>query len=273
MLPNVAIIMSVYKSDNLDYFKVAVESVLNQTYENFTLFIWRDGAVPGEIDDYLNQLIGNSRCVINLCPENKGLAKSLNSMIDIVIQNGNFDYIARMDSDDISYKDRIESQVEFLENNPSIDVIGGKCREFGASFALEEKSLPQNHDELVDFSITRCPFIHPTVMFRARVFLDNEIRYPTNTSLTEDMALWFLLLSKGFKFANINKVLLDYRLNEATLSRRRGLAKSFSEVKIRFYYMHILNRYSFKNITAVIMRIIFHIMPVYFVKLAYRHAR
>ncbi|MBT2948512.1 glycosyltransferase [Vibrio anguillarum] len=273
MLPNVAIIMSVYKSDNLNYFKESVESVLNQTYSNFTLFIWRDGVVPYEIDDYLNNLASNPRCVINLCSENNGLAKSLNRMIDIVIQDGNFDYIARMDSDDISYKDRIESQVEFLESNPSIDVIGGKCREFGASFALDEKSLPQNHDELVDFSIARCPFIHPTVMFRARVFLDKEIRYPTNTSLTEDMALWFLLLSKGFKFANINKVLLDYRLNEATLSRRRGLAKSFSEIKIRFYYMHVLNRYSFKNVSAVMARMIFHVMPIYLVRLAYRHAR
>ncbi|MFQ2862040.1 glycosyltransferase [Aeromonas caviae] len=273
MPPCVAVIMSVYKSDNLEYVKLAVNSILNQHYDNLTLFIWRDGPVQSDMDDFLSELANEPRCIVNLSSVNNGLAHSLNMMIEQVVNHGGYDYIARMDSDDISYPDRIAKQVAFFENDKYVDVLGTNCREFGADFALNEKALPQTHDELVDFSIVRCPFIHPTVMFRSRIFTDKSVRYPTNTALTEDMALWFLLLTKGFKFSNLDEILLDYRLNEATLSRRRGWAKSLSEVKIRLHHMHVLRRYSFKNISAILVRLVFHTMPLSLVRLAYRYAR
>ncbi len=273
MPPCVAVIMSVYKSDKLDDFKLSVESVIGQDYDNLRLFIWQDGPVAPEVGAYLQELRFNPRCVINHSSINKGLAFSLNKMIDLIIDDGSYDFIARMDSDDISYPSRITKQVEFFEKNINVDVLGANCREFGADFALSEKSLPKSHEQLIDFSIVRCPFIHPTVMFRSRVFLDKSVRYPTDTALTEDMALWFLLLVNGFKFANLSETLLDYRLNEATLSRRRGFAKSMSEVKMRFYYMGRLKRYSLKNIAGVLTRLVFHVMPLSLVRLAYRHMR
>lgn len=109
-------------------------------------------------------------------------------------------------------------------------------------------------------------------MFRTKVFLDG-IRYPANALLTEDMALWFYLLSLGLKFANINEVLLDYRLNEDTLSRRMGAKKALNEVKIRTRNMFVLKRISFKNVMLIASRFVFHLMPLYFVKLAYSKAR
>lgn len=273
MLPSVAVIMSVYKLDNLEYFKLSMESILGQSYDNFKLFIWQDGPVSSVVETYLQELECNPRCIINRSAANNGLACSLNQMIDLVIDDGGYDFIARMDSDDISYPDRLAKQVEFFEKNKDVDVLGTNCREFGANFALSEKSLPKSHEQLIDFSIVRCPFIHPTVMFRSKVFADKSIRYPTNTALTEDMALWFLLLVNNFKFANLNETLLDYRLNEATLSRRHGIAKSVSEVKIRFHYMGKLRRYSWRNIAGVLSRLIFHVMPISLVRLAYRYMR
>ncbi len=122
-----------------------------------------------------------------------------------------------------------------------MDVCGTSCHEFGASFSLDEKHLPKGHDQLVEFSITRCPFIHPTVMFRSSVF-EKGHRYPTNTSLTEDMALWFQLLKSGCVFANLNDVLLDYRLNENTINRRHGIGKAFSEIRIRFFIYDFIEK-------------------------------
>lgn len=273
MLPRVAVVMSVYKEDNVVFFKKSVESILNQCYERLDLFIWVDGPVTKDIDSYLFSIQCENRVIIKRAKQNHGLAFSLNSIIDHVQQLGNYTFIARMDSDDISLPERISMQVGFLQDNPDIDVVGTGCREFGGSFALEAKILPACHEELLDFSIVRCPFIHPTVMFRASIFDDDNIRYPTNTELTEDLALWYKLLCNGTRFANVPDVLLNYRLNDSTLNRRKGIGKALSEVKVRFKYMRILKRISVKNILGVLSRLVFHVMPLSMIRLAYKYLR
>lgn len=183
-----------------------------------------------------------------------------------------YKYLARMDSDDISMPDRIAKQVNFLENQKNIDVLGGACEEFGASFALKYKSLPLTHDELKLFSIIRCPFIHPTVMFRASIF-HSDIRYPTNTLLTEDMALWFILLEKNIIFANLPDILIKYRMDENTIHRRKGLSKAINEVKLRHSYMRKIKSSNFKNFFGLTIRFIFHLLPVAIIKILYKNAR
>lgn len=267
---NVAVIMSVYKSDDPEALIESVNSILNQSYK-CDLFLYQDGPVPEVTQEVIDRFRVNSSVHYYRGEENSGLAFALNRLIDKVIGNG-YHFIARMDSDDIAHVDRIFEQVHYFNNNPSVDVCGTSCREFGASYALDEKHLPTTHEQLLIFSITRCPFIHPTVMFRESVFSDGN-RYPTNTLLTEDMALWFELLSKGYRFGNINKVLLDYCLTEDTINRRKGLGKAMSEVRIRTRNMFILKQFSFKNLLLIYSRVVFHLMPSFLVKIAYKKAR
>ncbi|MCD1216807.1 glycosyl transferase 2 family protein [Vibrio cholerae] len=268
----VAIIMSVYRSDTLDNIRLSFSSILEQESEVPYIYIFRDGEVNINIQCYLDELSTLDNVYVIQSESNLGLSKALNILIDKVMLNEDVEFIARMDADDIARNKRIKRQVEFLIENPDIDICGTSCREFGASFALEEKHLPITHQELLDFSIVRCPFIHPSVMFRRRVF-ETGIRYPTDTALTEDMALWFELLVSGFKFANINEVLLDYRLNENTIKRRKGMDKALSEVKIRLYYMFKLKRISFKSILLILSRFAFHLLPDSIMKYAYKNVR
>ncbi|ENM5799008.1 glycosyltransferase [Vibrio mimicus] len=268
---SVAVIMSVYKNDKLEFLKVAIDSVLKQSM-NCHLYIYQDGPLSSDVLKYLDFISDNKAIFYYSGQFNQGLAKSLNYLIDKVISSSNYIYIARMDSDDISHPDRMKKQIDFFVTNPDVDVCGTACREFGASFALEEKHLPTTHQELLDFSIIRCPFIHPSVMFRRRVF-ETGIRYPTDTALTEDMALWLELLVNGFKFSNINEVLIDYRLSENTIKRRKGMDKALSEVKVRLYYMFKLKRISFKSIFLILSRFAFHLLPDSIMKFAYKNAR
>ncbi len=270
MISRVAVIMSVYHSDESSSFIDAIESILKQTF-NCDLFIYQDGEVSDELFAIIElySKLDNVYCFAS--NSNKGLASALNFLIDYSNKKG-YEYIARMDSDDISHPDRIKKQVDFLNLNVDVDVLGTSCREFGASFAIEEKHLPKTHEELLNFSITRCPFIHPSVMFRSCIF-DNGHRYPENTTLTEDMALWFQLLNDNVRFANLNEVLLDYRLNENTINRRKGFKKAMSEINIRASNMISLKQVNLKNILLIISRIIFHLMPSPLVKLAYKKLR
>lgn len=267
---SVSVIMCVYRSDDPEMLKISINSILNQTTK-CDLLIYQDGEIPSMLSEVLQQYSerGEIKLFVNLI--NKGLASGLNYLINHSLESG-YDYIARMDSDDISRSERIEKQVNFFINNPTIDVVGTSCHEFGASFALDEKHLPVKHNELLDFSITRCPFIHPSVMFRSSVF-EKGHRYPENTTLTEDMALWFELLNDSIQFGNLNEVLLDYRLNEDTIKRRKGLNKALSEFKIRFINMISLKRVSVKNIVLISSRIVFHLLPDFLVKLAYKKSR
>ncbi|UTZ20577.1 glycosyltransferase [Vibrio campbellii] len=270
MSRKIAVIMSVYKLDASEALECSIKSILEQSY-NCDLFLYCDGLLPRELDLVIEQFLELDNVNVIKNRENKGLCYALNHMIDVTIKQG-YDYIARMDSDDISLPERIEKQIGFMESNPDIDVLGGACREFGATFAIDYKCLPLTHDELEEFSIARCPFIHPTVIFRASIFQEGH-RYPTNTSLTEDMALWYILLEAGKKFANLPDILIYYKMNENTVNRRRGLSKSLSEVKLRYKYMLVVDSVNVKNITSLLARFVFHLLPLSITRLLYKFAR
>ena len=267
---NVAVIMSVYKSDSEEHLKNAIESILLQTIE-CDLLIYIDGNISEPLSKVIYSYDHLSNIQIFSSSINRGLAFALNFLIERSLEH-EYNYIARMDSDDYSYPNRLEKQIKYFKDNENVDVNGTFCKEFGSSFALDEKKLPTFSDDLRSFSIARCPFIHPTVVFRRKIF-EKGFRYPVDTDFTEDMALWFELLLAGYSFANVNEVLLDYRVNEATLSRRKGLNKLFSEVRLRFRYMKLLNEITFKNITLIIFRIPFHLMPTFILKIIYQKMR
>lgn len=265
-----AVIMSVYRSDDPAHLREAVISILSQS-EPCHLYLYRDGIVGGELQNVLDSF-SKEGAVRYYCDDvNMGLARSLNRLIDVLIVE-DYEYVARMDSDDISAPERLRKQVRYLNRKSNVDVCGTFAREFGASYALSLKSLPTEHNKLVDFSISRCPFIHPTVMFRSNVFRSGY-RYPVNTTLTEDMAFWFELLDAGFTFGNLGEVLLDYRLSESTVGRRRGIKKGWSEFIIRLRYLIKLRRFSLANFSKVFFRLVFHLLPVTLLRSAYRFLR
>lgn len=267
---NVAVIMSVYRSDQPSYLREAIESILNQSIVS-DLYLYRDGIVTTSLQNILDEYSSSGKIKYYYQDENKGLASSLNYLIDIVVGK-DYDYVARMDSDDISHPNRLEKQLEYFDSHENIDICGTFCREFGASYALQQKILPTSHEKLIKFSIARCPFIHPSVMFRAKVFILGH-RYPTNTQLTEDMAFWFELLKYQFKFGNVNEVLIDYRVTEDTVTRRQGINKAWSEFSIRIKNMFILRQISISNCLLVSSRLFFHILPSSIIKLAYKFIR
>ena len=267
---SVAIIMSVYFSEKPDYLKQSLSSLFTQTM-NADIYLYVDGDLNELLEDVIKGFKVHSNFFVIRGKVNKGLAFALNTLIDITLNKG-YKYIARMDTDDISRSNRIEQQFRFMEENKGIDVLGTFCHEFGSEYALELKTVPIKHDELKKYSIIRCPFIHPTVIFRSSIFKDG-IRYPLNTKFTEDMALWFCLLEEGYHFHNLPEVLLDYRIDENTFSRRRGLRKAISEFSIRFKYMIKLREFNINNSIVLLGKFCFHILPLFIIRYAYKKYR
>ncbi|MBC8954433.1 glycosyltransferase [Xenorhabdus sp. PB62.4] len=266
-MKNIAVIMSIYKNDKPKYVINAIESIKGQTYTYWHLFICADGYIDPFIDKYINENL--NRITYIKREKNKGLAFSLNQLIDKVLENEKYHYIARMDADDISINTRFEKQANYMKNNPNIQVLGGKCVEFGSKNARKTCSIYFSNDEIYKNIFKKCPFVHPTVLFKTEIFKQG-IRYPINNPATEDIALWFLLTEKKIKFGNLNENLIKFRIDDNTILRRHGFKKAITEFKIRFYYLFILKRFNPSDIFYTFSHFIVRILPLYIFKKIYR---
>ena len=107
----VAVIMAVYVNDNIDHFKDALASLYSQ-YCPVDIYLQKDGFVSPELSEFLNdELSMNKINYIGHRDENKGLAFSLNQLLDIVLKK-RYKYIARMDADDLMSPTRLEKQLK-----------------------------------------------------------------------------------------------------------------------------------------------------------------
>lgn len=263
----VAVIMCIYHADCPFKARVAVESMINQSLIN-TIYLYIDGPIPKPLFEVVSSFVALN---VHFASENRGLAVGLNYLIDLAISAGH-EFIARMDSDDFSYPSRLESQVDFMHENPNIDVVGTGFSEYGSSLARAEVLLPEHHSNLIDYAITRCPFMHPTVMFRASCF-ESGLRYPLDSALSEDLALWHVMLQKDYVFYNLPVVLLKFYIDEATVGRRGGMQKACAEFKLRYSFMCKIKRYSVRRVITLVVKFISQNLPTAWLFVLYKYFR
>lgn len=237
ILPKISVLMSVYQGDKLDYFKTAMDSILNQTAKPDEIVLVKDGPVIAELENLISeykQKIGNTLKIISL-EKNEGLGIALAEGI----KNCTFDIVARMDADDISSPERFEKQLRFLVNNPDIDVTS--C--FLATFEQNpEKVLfvrrgPLRHEQIAKQFRFRFCMNHASSMFRKKAILAAGNYVPF--SGLEDYLLWAKMLLNGSKMAVIGEVLYCHRWEEKLLARRSGIKRAVQQIKLQKEFLKI----------------------------------
>lgn len=269
----IAVIMSVYKNDQLKYVQQSVESILSQTFQNFDFYIQFDGTLRIEVELYLRS-IQDERLKINIRSENKGLAYSLNELINIVLPLG-YEYIARMDADDISKSNRFEKQVNYLELHPNVDCLGSAINEIDDKGNDRGKIVhyPCCNDECLSFFEKRNPLAHPTVMFRRSFFDKTKCVYPTNYGLNEDLMLWYIGFKNGAVIENLPDVLLNFRMSEAMFKQRRnGYKLAKDQLMVRKIINNGLN-FGFMSHIYAYASFFIMIAPTSIRKIAYKYLR
>lgn len=265
--------MSLYKNDTLQHVKLAVESILQQTFKDIDFYIQYDGPICPEVDKYLSGL-DDERMKIQRRAENKGLARSLNDLLAEVMPQG-YEYIARMDADDISLPERFEKQLNYLKSHPEVDMVGGAINEINENGENRGKvtKYPCYPDDCRAFFAKRNPVAHPTVMFRRSFFEKAGWEYPTDFVRNEDTRLWHEGYKHGCVIANLPDVLLHFRMTDAMFTQRRnGKAFAKSQLELRKKINKDLEFGNMANVYAYVMYLLM-ISPSWFLKFAYRVLR
>lgn len=212
-MPKISVIMSVYNGER--HLKEAIDSILKQTYNDFEFIIINDGSTDGTAQIFAE--FQDQRLRI-LHQKNMGLPKSLNKAINLAQGK----YIARMDADDIALPQRLEKQVRFLEENPSIAVLGSMCNEIDWRGNVTPCPVyPLTDAEIRKEIVKRNPFIHSSVIMRREIFNIVGL-YNEDCRYSQDYELWFRVI-KHFKVANLPEILIMRRLHKSALVNMKRL--------------------------------------------------
>jgi glycosyltransferase involved in cell wall biosynthesis len=269
-MKNLAVIMSLYRSDVLQYVSLAVQSILDQTYAEFDFYIQFDGYVQEDVDIYLSK-IKDERVHIYRRDENKGLAQSLNDLLAVVMPL-EYEYIVRMDADDISLPERFEKQIAYMEAHPYTECLGTWAIEIksdGCEFY--RKQMPETHSECWKLFMIRDCMIHPTVMFR-RSYIEKAGLYSLDTYFGEDTMMWAQGFAAGCKFANVPEYLFKFRLNDDFFNRRRGWKHAKGILTLRWKVNKMLH-YPAKAYIYAIAYAVTKMLPTQVLNYVYRKAR
>ena len=208
--PGISVVMPMYNAER--YLEKSIESVLNQTYENFEFIIIDDGS---EDDSFqIAQKYADKDRRIKLYEQpHCGVAITLNKGIAIA----NADIIARQDADDMSDEKRFEKQLGYLEKHPEIYLLGTNAVLIDATGKrIRDLEFHSTNEELQKEIVDNNPFIHGSVMMRKSCF-EKIGMYREQFVLCQSYDLW-LRISEQFKIGILNSKLYYYRVWEDAIS-------------------------------------------------------
>ena len=212
------LLISVYYGDEAEHFQLAVESCINTGFHFDEFVVVIDGKIKKEVRQYINELSQRNNIRVFQIKKNVGLAIALNHGLSIMKS----DYIFRMDSDDISLKNRFFQQKQFIETNDNIDLLGGQIEEFDSKTndVVGYRRVPSEMKDIKRMIRFKNPFNHPSVCFRREAVIGLE-GY-RDYRFFEDWDLWDRMIYHGYNCANLPDVILRFRTNKEQLLRRHG---------------------------------------------------
>jgi glycosyltransferase involved in cell wall biosynthesis len=206
-----SVLMSVYQKESPDFLQQSLESIYEkQTLKPTEIVVVEDGPLTDQLSNVLD--LFSKIPDVNL----KRIKLEVNSGLAVALNEGlrycDNEFIARMDTDDISKDDRFEEQINFLINNSKIDVVGSYAIEFDENGKEgSTKKVPLTHDKIYN-ALWFNPFIHPSVVFRKQKILSIG-GYSSQLNRAQDYELWFRCAVNHLRFANIPKCLIKYRVS------------------------------------------------------------
>jgi len=265
-----SVLISVYRSEEPIILDRALKSIWDdQILKPDQIVLIKDGSLGPNLDKVIEKwatVMGTSLDII--CnPVNIGLGNSLRKGV----HHCKYDLIARMDDDDISMPNRFFEQIKFLKNNPEVDILGSNVSEFSKDEMIQTsfRKVYTNHETIIKNAKIQCPFNHPSVIFKKKVYLNAA--GPKSLFHMDDWHVWVLMIINGAICANIDKNLLKMRGGIDQMRRRGGWTYLIQEIKLHkeFYDIKFINLIEFLRNAA--LGIIIRLLPTVFRQIIYKH--
>ena len=223
-----SVLMSLYVKEDAENFRIAINSMINQTIPPEEIVLVEDGPLTDALYSVISEIKDTHPGLITsvVHEKNQGLGPALQHGLEAARN----EIVARMDTDDIAVLDRCEKQINFMNTHPDIAIVGGQIEEFigEVTNVVGKREVPTSDSELKEFLKKRCPFNHMTVMFRKSDIL--EVGNYQEWFWNEDFYLWIRLALADKKFANLPETLVMVRTG-ADMYQRRGGKKYFVSEK------------------------------------------
>lgn len=214
----ISVVMGVNRVDRFLF--PAIYSIVNQNYKEWELIIIANGDLSNEVFDVIeNEFYFDKRikCI-------KSSIGQLSYALNLAIDNSSFDYIARMDSDDISHPDRLGKQLEYLVEN-NMDLVGSSAiliNEYDEPIGEILSPMGESIGKKIPY---RSCFVHPSVLYKKDVIL--KLRGYNSGFNSEDYDLWLRMKRGNIRWNNLPDFYLSYRVHSAASQRRiLGYAES-----------------------------------------------
>jgi len=243
--PRVSVVMAVNRMDA--FLRAAVESILNQTFGDFEFIIIVDTSCPGLADRVLKLGNGDKRIRILMARLGGGLAFSLN----LGINEARGEYVARMDGDDISRMDRLRMQVQYLDENPGVAVLGCGEQFIDANSENIERKVAsyQSNEQIRRMLPFKNTLPHPALVFRKSALL--EVHGYQYGHYSEDHEMFIRMArNPAVKFHNLKDVLYEYRRHTSQITSPGNMKCAYAEIS-GFLYTEFLLTHSPKYLLGM----------------------
>ena len=210
-----SLLISIYKKNTTEELNRCFESIKIQKHIPNEIILVIDGPLEESVFFDIKKWSEALPIKTFKLNKNMGLAYALNYGMKLCIN----DWVFRMDIDDVCAKDRFQKQIDFINSNPKIDILGGNilCFETYPNF-FKGRSVPNSFDKIRKFMKFRNPLNHPSVFFNRKRILDIG-GYP-DARLGQDYLLWINATVNGLKIHNTKDILVYMQVDKNSYSRR-----------------------------------------------------
>lgn len=253
-----SVLTTLYAKESPDYLRQCLDSMLNQSVPPSEYVIVKDGPLTDELEEVLREYQGKY-------PIFKIVSLDVNSGCGPASIAGmeacSYEYVARIDSDDIALPMRCELELDMLDKEEDLAVVGSDIYEFedDPKVITAIKKMPTEPDEIYKFGKKRNPFNHSTVMLRKSIVQEKGGYAPLRRSL--DLELFTKLLLKGCKCRNIGEPLVLFRTGSARVKRKKNWTNLRCDLEVyrRNYKESYINLFEYCYV--VFRQVVFFAMP------------
>lgn len=249
----VSIIMTAYNDEK--YIEETIKSILNQSYKEFEFLIYNDGSTDESLNIIKKYAKDDNR--IKIYDDGKlGRAKALN----LLVLKAKKKYIANIDSDDPAYKERIAEQIDYLEKNKKIALIGTGTELIDETGKKIGEIIPKTStEELKKQMLIGMAFNHSSIMIRRKVLLEVG-NYNSTLEAFIDYELWIRVLKK-YKVSNLTEILSKKRIHNNQFFESGIIKKKYKKLT-SYYFLAIKElKLSPRYYGVVMLRILHYYLP------------